>query len=210
MKVLVVSQQPAAFALAEQVQLLATIKIEPSRAIPVVAVNDFHNMKELSQAAGAEGEAVQFDRFTFDDMRCENSSSLDDHYPIDGNRLAKHLNASKAPWIIFDLEQHQPATCEEFITKLSRYSFLASGLTGRTVVLLVPAAYLALYSRKCNQAMNNIPVGSIEISRSGDTSLLLLSAGMERWMLSVPLLTAPLRRLSRLMMFLYQRLVKPA
>ncbi|PBY99096.1 hypothetical protein CJT42_32925, partial [Pseudomonas aeruginosa] len=68
--------------------------------------------------------------------------------------------------------------------------------------------YLAFFARMLNEAFNNLPIGPIAVAQSGQVGMLMMSTKIERVFVSLPLLSAPLIRLNRLVMFVYRRFVK--
>ncbi|HHQ2716930.1 TPA: hypothetical protein ACSPMB_002813 [Pseudomonas aeruginosa] len=212
MKIFVVSQyalapkaQPGPGSLTSLIQQLACVDVADSNATSVVAVSDTYNLGAVTSIASDDIAA-----FVLDDFRDQRQQSVNDVVCIDSNVLATKLNRNTCSWVAIDFEQNLPVNSTDLIRKISRYAFMGRALQDKNLVLLVPPLYVGFYARSVNEAFNNLPVSSIEIARSGQTNMLFMSTTMERVILSLPLLTGPIRRLNHLLMHVYQRLVRPA
>lgn len=207
MKVFIAAQSATGKPTEGLVESLARIRIEPSRAIPIIAVDAAHERRQiLDHSPGVATEQITSETFTLDHFRNERQQSVQGHFPVDGNVLANRLRQATAQWILIDFEQNSPINNTDLIKKLSQYIFMDGHLANCNLVLLVPPLYVGFYARTVNEAFNNLPISTIDIKRSGQMQALLLSTTAERVIRSLPLLTAPMRRLGHL----YQWLVKRA
>lgn len=211
MKIFVVSHSAVPTNRAELPLLLGQIEITVCRATPVVLIDQFHNLDarsalDLESKSGQHLEA----RFRLEEFREKSQLSSMDSVAIDLNLFAEHLHHVQAPWVSFDVECHQAASVAEFLRKLARYYFLSNRLTEQNVVILVPPAYLSFFGRLANEAFNNLPVGSLEIARNGQTKMLLMSTTIERVIIGLPFLTRPLLRMRSLLLQMYRRMIRMA
>ncbi|MBN0203662.1 hypothetical protein JTL45_34350, partial [Pseudomonas aeruginosa] len=107
--------------------------------------------------------------------------------------------------VLFEFGQNDQATCLDFVRKLARYNYMTPTLRTKSVVFSVPGMFLAFFAKTLNESFNNLPASPIAVAQSGQVGMLLLSTKIERVFVSLPLLSAPLIRLNRLMMFIYRR-----
>lgn len=211
MKIFVVSHSAVPTDRTDLPKLLSQIEVAPSRATPVVLIDQFHNLDASSAVnLGPKSEQHLEARFRLEEFREKNQINSKDGVAIDLNLLAEHLQFVQAPWVSFDVECHQSASVAEFLGKLARYCFLSTRLTEQNLVILVPQAYLSFYGRLANEAFNNLPVGSLEIARSGQTKMLLMSTTIERVIIGLPFLTRPLLRMRSILLQMYRRMIRMA
>lgn len=211
MKVFIVSRPEKVLSVGELTQLLSRIRTSDSRATPVIAVESLHNLSELGRApAQAEGAARSHDLFRLEHFRGQAQGAVDDFLPIDDSLLASAMDGAAAPWVVIDLGHNPLQNTEELVRKLARYNFMSDHLAERNLVLLTPFIHVGICARAVNAAFNNLPVSSIEVDRSGQIRRLLRSAEVERVIRGLPLPDSLMRRLSRLFMHLYRRLVRVA
>lgn len=225
MKVFIVSQPSSGMSKCELIRQLDCIETSTSKAIQVIAVDDLYSLGSIAEVtsqglfAELKGALVNcpvdvpervFTSFSLGDFRDQHQTGTNDTIPIDGNLLACLLEQVQSNWCAIDFEQNTQENSIALIKKLARYCHIGRNLDGRNLVLMVPSLHVPHYARLANEAFNCLPVSPIELDRSGQTNMIFLSSTMERIILSLPLLTGPIRRLNMLLLSLYQRLVKAA
>ncbi|KKJ94254.1 hypothetical protein PK34_18925 [Stutzerimonas stutzeri] len=200
MKIYVVSNgvQDTANQLVKQ---LAKITLQDSKASPVIVVDDRYNLDQVS-----EGDAsVANTSYRLDDFLHDKGSIADGVMMVDANQIATKLNELGTEWVLFEFGQNDKATCFDFVRKLARYNFMTPTLRDRSVVFSVPSIYLGHFASAINESFNNLPAGPLAVDQSGQVGMLLMSIRIERVFVSLPLLSAPLIRMNRLVMFVYRR-----
>jgi hypothetical protein len=120
------------------------------------------------------------------------------------------LNSVISGWVTVDFGLHSSGSCMALIWQIGRYCHLSSNLHERNLVLLVPPIQTGYFARIVNESFNCLAISTIELERSGQTSMLILSSSLERVLLSVPMFTGPIRRINRLLLNLYQRMARPS
>lgn len=193
-------------------KLLNQVVVAQGMATPVVLIERLHGEADLLEKAcrqsdDAPPEATSFQVEAFVNQALVTSG---DALTIDPNLVAKNLQAVAANWVVIDLAQHQPATMIDLLAKVARFRFMSEHLASRNLVLVVPDLYLSFIGRTANEAFNNLAIGAIEIERSAQTKMLLMSASIERVIIGLPLLTRPLLRFQRLALQVYRRLIRTA
>lgn len=183
---------------------LARIDVKPGKATPVVVVDERYTIKQ-ALTDGAEPACAAFH---LDDFLHEKGSIADGVMVVDTNQIATKLKGLNSEWVVFEFGQNDQQTCLDFVRKVSRYNYMNPSMRGRNVVFSVPSMYLAFFPRMLNEAFNNLPIGPIAVAQSGQVGMLMMSTKIERVFVSLPLLSAPLIRLNRLVMFVYRRFVK--
>ncbi|MGI0646881.1 hypothetical protein ACRCPS_17850 [Pseudomonas aeruginosa] len=211
MKIFVISHQAQGDKdISTLANLLNQVEVEQGMATPVVLVERLHREADLEDKASRQSAGSTPKAFSFHVEAFVNQSlvTTGDTLTIDPNLVAKHLQAVPADWVVMDLAQHQPATMIDLLTKVARFRFMSEHLANRNLVLVVPDLYLSFIGRTANEAFNNLPIGAIEIERSAQTKMLLMSASIERVIIGLPLLTRPLLRFQRLALQVYRRLIR--
>ncbi|HCF9865404.1 TPA: hypothetical protein NI798_005741 [Pseudomonas aeruginosa] len=188
------------------VKQLARIQLQDSKATPVVVVDERYNLGH----ALVEDADVPSTAFNLDDFLHEKGSIADGVMLVDANQIATKLFGLDSEWVVFEFGQNDQQTCIDFVRKLARYNYMTPTLRNKNVVFSVSSMYLAYFARTLNESFNNLPVGDLAVAKSGQVGMLMMSTKIERVFVGLPLLTAPLIRLNRLLMFIYGRFVKSA
>jgi len=199
MKIYVVSDEAyeASNFLAKQ---LDRIVVQPNKATPVIVVDDFYNLDQLSRSVAPVTHTIY--RLSNFEGRSANAGSVE---AIDTNQIEDKLSNLTTEWVLFEFGQNDQATCIDFISKLARYNFMKPTLREKKVVFLVPEIYLAFFAKRINESFNNLPRSSMAGARSPQIGRLFISTNIERLFLNFRLLTSPLLQLIRLVKFIYRR-----
>ncbi|GAD64471.1 hypothetical protein [Aquipseudomonas alcaligenes] len=200
MKIYVVSNGGQATA-DQLVKQLSRITLQHGKASPVIVVDDRYNLDQVLM----DDAPVANTSYHLDDFLHDKGSIADGVMMVDANQIATKLRALTAEWVLFEFGQNDQATCLDFVRKLARYNYMTPTLRTKSVVFSVPSMYLAFFARTLNESFNSLPSSPIAVAQSGQVGMLLLSTKIERVFVSLPLLSAPLIRLNRLMMFIYRR-----
>ncbi|MBB6343226.1 hypothetical protein HNP49_003424 [Pseudomonas fluvialis] len=188
------------------VKQLARINLQTTKATPVAVVDERY---ELSQALVKDAD-IPNTAFHLDDFLHEKGSVADGVMLVDANQIATKLSSLDTEWVLFEFGQNDQQTCIDFVRKLARYNYMTPTLRDTCVIFSVPSMYLGYFARTLNESFNNLAVGDLAVAKSGQVGMLMLSTKVERVFVGLPLLTAPLIRLNRLLMFVYDRFVKSA
>ncbi|MBS7556928.1 MULTISPECIES: hypothetical protein [Pseudomonas] len=184
------------------VKQLARITLRESKTTPVIVVDD---RDSLTQDALAD-DFISSSSFILDDFLYDKKSVL----AVDANKLATKLSGLSSEWLVFEFGQNEHETCFDFVRKLARYNFMTPTLREKNVVFAVPGLSLTELARALNESFNNLPISHLSVAQSGQVRMLLFSTKIERAFISLPLISVPLMRLRRLVMFIYRRFLKAA
>lgn len=203
MKIYVVSNgiQDTADQLVEQ---LSRITPQDSKASPVIVVDDRYNLH-----LGSENYApLANTSYHLSDFFHDRGGIAGGAMMVDTHQIATKLNGLGTDWVLFEFGQNDKGSCFDFVRKLARYNYITPTLRAKNVIFSVPSIDLGLFAKEINESFNNLPASPISVAQSGQIRMLLISTKIERVFLGLPLLSVPLIRLKRLLMFIYRRLAK--
>lgn len=185
------------------VKQLTCIKLQVKKTTPVVVVDERYNL-DSAQVGGVD---VSTETFHLEDSRQEDGSNAEGLMLVNFNRVITKLSTVDSKWIVFKFGPDQK-TYLDFVRKLARYNYVAPTLRKKNIVFLVPSAYLAYSARILNESFNNLPVGALAVAKSGQVGMMMTCSNIERVLVGLPRLSAPLIRLKRLLIFIGRRFVK--
>jgi hypothetical protein len=181
---------------------MAQIKFEARKTVPVIVVDDRYSLAEITCELGKPEHTY----FRLDDFLHDKGSNADGMMVVNENLIPTLLSGITTEWVVIEFGHNNQSTCLEFISKLARHSYMTPVLRTRNIVFSVPGMYLGFMARTINETFNNLPISKFTVAQSGKVGLLFMSSHLEKVFISMPLLTAPLARLNRALMFVYQRL----
>jgi len=148
------------------VGVISCIEVPLSRNIQVVAVDDLRNLPDLSQKKKwvEDGNVVHF---SLNDFRNDRQQASLDQFTIDINLLARKMESFAGGWIVIDFDNDLMLNTLDFIRKFSRFIFLSEKIRGSKFLFLVDRHDVTFYAGRINESVNNIPVGPVEVRRSG-------------------------------------------
>ncbi len=186
------------------VKQLASIKLQVTKATPVVVVDERHTVdRALVEQADVPNSAFHLDNYLH-----EKGSIYDGVMLVDANQITSKLSALDSEWVVFEFGQNYQQTCIDFLHKLARYNYMTPTLRNKNIVFSVPSVHLDYFARTISESFNNLPVNSYSVMRSGQVGMLMISSRIESLFFSFPLLFKPLLRLKRYIVFIYRRLKK--
>lgn len=181
---------------------LAAIKVAPSRATQIIAVDDTYDLQATSSKTLVDCAFFGLSQFTN-----QNASNADGEVSVDPDKISSTLECSHAKWLLINLGYHGSSIAKDLIKEISRFCFVTKAMDERNIVFLADPALLPLYAREANDTFNSRASRTSDDESLSDIRLLFLASRLETLFLTYPILLYPVRIFYRLYSFIAKRIL---
>lgn len=189
------------------VAMLAAIRVAPSRATQIIAVDDTYDLQATSSKPLVDCAFFGLSNFTN-----QNTSNADGEVSVDPDKISSTLECSHAKWLLINLGYHGSSIAKDMIKEISRFCFVSEAMDERNIVFLADPALLPLYAREANDTFNSRAIRTSDAACPKDVSLsdirlLFWASRLETLFLTYPILLYLVRIFYRLYSFIAKRIL---
>lgn len=181
------------------VKQLAQVEVQPSKAFPVIVVDERSNLNQLSSIDDVPLVCTSFRLEDFLDYKVGGGGS---EMWADVNRIANKISVLSTEWVWFDFGQNNLEGCVDFVRKLARCNYMTRILCNKSIVFSVPNMHCQYIARILNESFNILPCDRTESDQLG---MLFLSIRIERLVIRFLVFARPLIVVRRVLSFMYRR-----